>query len=190
MPPSQTPADADPDVLAFGDFLDAFRSLEGTQGADLRRQAGMPHPRFDALIQIACEPEKVLTMSALWAGTSLTSGGTTRLVDRLVEAGYVERRGKLADRRVQLVALTDQGASALDAAAEVHRENIREHFTGKLSPEELGEFLRLLGRVRAPAQRGGLGMRARTHRVRPLPYAPRHSSGMHEPPSRQPVGGM
>ncbi len=141
-------ADTDPDVLAFGDLLEAFRSLEKVLAADLRRRGGMSHTWFDALIRIACEPEKVLTMNGLCAGTSLTSGGATRLVDRLVEAGYVDRKGSKADRRVQLVALTDRGAEALDAAAVVHRENIREHFTGKLTERELAILLDLLRKIR------------------------------------------
>ena len=148
--PPRTTADRDRDVLAFGDLLEAFRSLEKVLAADLRSRAGMTHTWFDALIRIACEPEKVLAMSGLCAGTALTSGGATRLVDRLVEVGYVERRSSETDRRVQLVALTARGAAALDAAAVVHSENIREHFTGKLSASELEVLRGLLQRIRVP----------------------------------------
>ena len=136
--------------MAFGDLLEAFRSLEKVLAADLRRRAGMSHTWFDALIRIAGEPEKRLSMNRLCAGTSLTSGGATRLVDRLVEAGFVERQGSKADRRVQFVVLTAQGAAALDAAAVVHSENIRQHFTSKLSETELEVLLGLLRRIRVP----------------------------------------
>lgn len=107
----------------------------------------MSHKWFDALIRIACEPDKAITMAALCAGTGLTSGGATRLVDRLEEAGYVERRGLTTDRRVQLAALTASGAQAVDAAAAVHSENIREHFTGKFSSKELKVLLGLLRKI-------------------------------------------
>lgn len=146
----QTSADKDPDVLAFGDLLEAFRSLEKVLSSDLRRRAGMPHIWFDALIRIAGEPEKTITMKELRAGTSLTSGGMTRLVDRLVEVGYVERRASAGDRRLQYAALTPKGAEALDSAAIIHSENIRRHFTGRLSGAELKTLLALLRKIRVP----------------------------------------
>ena len=146
--PPDTVADKDADVLAFGDFLDAFRNLEKVLAADLQRRANMSHTWFDALIRIACMPEKAITMTDLCASTSLTSGGVTRLIDRLVEAGYVERQASPTDRRVQLAALTSRGAEALDAAAVIHSENIRQHFTGKLTGEELASFLDLVRRLR------------------------------------------
>ncbi|MEM9292459.1 MAG: MarR family winged helix-turn-helix transcriptional regulator [Acidobacteriota bacterium] len=147
MKPPKTQADKDPDVLAFGDFLEAFRGLEKALAADLKRRTGMPHKWFDALIRIAMESKKAIPMAELCAGTGLTSGGATRLVDRLEEVGYVKRVGLPSDRRVQLAALTEKGAEALDAAAVVHGENIRQHFTGKLSGEELELLLGLLRRI-------------------------------------------
>ena len=143
-----TRADKDPDVLAFGTLLSTYRSVERVLKAELKRRSGMSHTWFDALIRIALTPEKVITMGELSALTSLSSGGMTRLIDRLVEAGYVERRGSPSDRRVQFAALTASGAKALDAAALVHSANIREHFTGKLSPKELETFLTMLDRIR------------------------------------------
>jgi len=146
--PPHTVADKDPDVLAFGELLESFRSLEKALAAELQRHAKMSHTWFDALIRIACKPEKAITMGELCAGTSLTSGGVTRLTDRLVEAGYVERKASPTDRRVQLAALTSLGAEALDAAALVHSASIRQHFTSKLSKKELKGFLDLLLRIR------------------------------------------
>ena len=148
-----TVADQDAEVMAFGDFLDTFRNLEKVLAADLQRRSNMSHTWFDALIRIACEPTKAITMSELCASTSLTSGGVTRLVDRLVEVGYVERRASATDRRVQLAALTPDGAKALDEAALVHRENIRREFTGRLSEEELEVFLGLLQKIRRESGR-------------------------------------
>ncbi len=134
--------------MAFGTLLSAYRSVERVLKTELKRRSGMSHTWFDALIRIALTPEKAITMGELCALTSLSSGGMTRLIDRLVEAGYVERRGSSADRRVQLAAITASGAKALDAAALVHSANIREHFTGKLSARELETFLSMLDRIR------------------------------------------
>ncbi|MGZ8734907.1 MAG: MarR family winged helix-turn-helix transcriptional regulator, partial [Acidimicrobiia bacterium] len=48
------------------------------------------------------------TMSELACQLGLTSGGATRLVDRVVEAGLVVRTSCPSDRRVQWVVLTPE----------------------------------------------------------------------------------
>ena len=50
-------------------------------------------------------------MSTLSADVSLTTGGVTRLVDRMVEAGLVARQNCPNDRRSIHVVLTPQGRS-------------------------------------------------------------------------------
>jgi DNA-binding MarR family transcriptional regulator len=52
--------------------------------------------------------------------TMLPSGGITKRLDRLVEAGLVECRPDTADRRGTLVRLTRQGKAAIDSAIETH----------------------------------------------------------------------
>ena len=138
----------DPDVQAFGDFLESFRSVERVLAADLQKHAGMSHVWFDALIRIASAPERTMTMGALSHETSLSSGGVTRLVDRLEEAGYVTRAQSKADRRVNTATLTSRGGEALESAAIVHRESIRKHLTGKLTEAGLRRFLDTLATIR------------------------------------------
>ena len=108
----------------------------------------MSHVWFDALIRIASAPDQTMTMGSLAHETSLSSGGVTRLVDRLEDVGYVTRAQSRVDRRVNTTTLTRQGAEVLEAAALVHRENIREHFTGKLSVQDLKGFLETLASIR------------------------------------------
>lgn len=60
-----------------------------------------------------------LTPGMIGARLGLTSGSVTALVDRLVRAGFVERRPDAADRRRSTIALTMQ------ARRGVHREYAR-----------------------------------------------------------------
>lgn len=57
------------------------------------------------------EPGKGATMVALAKFLGCHDSNVTGLVDRLEARGLVERRNDPADRRVKLVALTDEGAS-------------------------------------------------------------------------------
>jgi MarR family transcriptional regulator, organic hydroperoxide resistance regulator len=47
----------------------------------------------------------------------ITTGGTTQAVDRIVAAGYCNRRPNPADRRSSVIDLTEEGKSRLAAAA-------------------------------------------------------------------------
>jgi len=57
-----------------------------------------------------------LSPSALTASLMLTSGGVTGRIDRLERAGLVRREPDPADRRGQLVSLTDKGLHLIDEA--------------------------------------------------------------------------
>jgi DNA-binding MarR family transcriptional regulator len=55
--------------------------------------------------------------------TLLSSGGITKRLDRLAEAGFVERRPDPDDRRGTLVKLTRKGRSTIDRLVAVHVAN-------------------------------------------------------------------
>jgi len=63
------------------------------------------------------------TTTELMRATMLSSGGTTKRLDRLAEAGLVERRPDPADRRGILVRLTRKGKSVIDRAMVAHLAN-------------------------------------------------------------------
>ena len=55
--------------------------------------------------------------------TLLSSGGMTKRLDRMVEAGLLERRPDPSDRRGTLVTLTVRGKATIDGALEAHVAN-------------------------------------------------------------------
>jgi DNA-binding MarR family transcriptional regulator len=64
-----------------------------------------------------------LNPTQLMAATMLSSGGMTKRLDRLEDAGLVERRPDPSDRRGTLVRLTSKGQEAVDAALVTHVGN-------------------------------------------------------------------
>ena len=64
-----------------------------------------------------------LNPTGLMRSTLLSSGGMTKRLDRLEEAGLVERRPDPADRRGTLVRLTRRGRGVIDRALEAHLAN-------------------------------------------------------------------
>ncbi len=65
----------------------------------------------------------------------LSSGGMTKRLDRLDEAGLVERRPDPADRRGTLVRLTRRGKTLIDKAVVTHSRN-EERLLASLSPAD------------------------------------------------------
>ena len=141
----------DDDLLAlFRRMTDAQGGLARRLGADLEARCGLPLVWFEVLARLGHEEDEQLTMGALADRVGLTTGGVTRLVDRMEAAGYVERIASPNDRRVMFVALTDAGTAKLSEASDVHSANVRTAFEG-FSDRELAVLNRLLGRLAAAA---------------------------------------
>ena len=65
-----------------------------------------------------------------------STGGTTRLIDRLEEAGLVARQLVPLDRRAIFVEITAEGNARLDAALAVHLGYLDDALAGRLDGAE------------------------------------------------------
>jgi DNA-binding MarR family transcriptional regulator len=78
----------------------------------------------------------------------VTSGGMTKRLDRLEQAGLIERSPDPTDRRGVLIRLTPQGRStidkALDAMLGVERQTLERAITDEADRARLEELLRQL----------------------------------------------
>jgi DNA-binding MarR family transcriptional regulator len=116
----------DLDVQALGTFGRLFRaaSLSESRLAEGLAPHGLQPGWFDLLAALrrAGAPFE-LNPTQLMAATMLTSGGVTKRLDRLAEAGLLERRHDPADRRGTLVRLTARGKRTIDRAIATHTKN-------------------------------------------------------------------
>ncbi|MEU9094243.1 MarR family transcriptional regulator [Streptomyces sp. NPDC048428] len=149
MPPPPSSID-DPLITTFGRLLEASSKLERRLGGALQAETGLPHVWFEVLVRLARSEGGRLTMGALAEDIALTSGGITRLINRIAAAGYVERRPCPDDRRVTHAVITTQGRNVLERAASVHAGNLRAVFAGFDGPE-LASLDALLDRLREAA---------------------------------------
>src|SRR5918994_5172799 len=116
----------DLNVRALGLFGRLFRAVELANARltrDLARH-GLQPGWFDLLAALrrAGAPYE-LNPTQLMHTTMLSSGGMTKRLDRMAEAGLVERRPDPADRRGTLARLTRRGRAVIDRAIETHVAN-------------------------------------------------------------------
>jgi len=111
---------------------------------------GLEPWEFDVLSALRRQgPPYQLSPGALLHATLVTSGTMTNRIDRLAAAGLVSRHRDQQDKRGVLVALTDRGKRAADAALAGLLERERELLTG-LDPAQQSELATLLRMLLAP----------------------------------------
>jgi DNA-binding MarR family transcriptional regulator len=130
----------------FGRLFRLVQLADAALGQELRRH-GLQHGWFDVLAALrrAGAPYE-LNPTELIRATLLSSGGLTKRVDRLEEAGLVARRPDPKDRRGTLVRLTRRGKRIVDRALEAHLAN-EERLLSSLSAADrhsLDDLLRKL----------------------------------------------
>jgi MarR family 2-MHQ and catechol resistance regulon transcriptional repressor len=131
----------------MGLLVRTHRKLTETLGRELEQSVGIPLVWFDVLIHIGGAPEGRLTMSKLSTDVALTTGGVTRLVDRMVDAGLVARQNCPNDRRSVHVVLTPQGHETLGRAVTAHIDGIDRHFFAALSQADRASLSKVLGKL-------------------------------------------
>ncbi|WP_199044474.1 MarR family winged helix-turn-helix transcriptional regulator [Glycomyces salinus] len=127
-------------VLAFGRLLGSANRLEYLLGRAIERECGITHLMYEVLLILARAGEAGMSMSAVGGEQVLTTGGVTRLVDRMEAAGLVERFANPGDRRGRLVRLTEAGDAKAVEATCVHLENIRRFFVEAIPVEHRAWF--------------------------------------------------
>lgn len=137
-------------IKAYGRLVEAQRKLHRIFDRSLRGEAGISAVWYEALLRIAGSPGRHMPINELGEALVLSSGGATRLVDRLEERGYIERVACPTDRRVSWAHLTDEGLAVLTGATRVHLEDLEQHFLSKLSFAEMETLTDLLRRIRPP----------------------------------------
>lgn len=149
---SAGPLVADERISAYGRLVEAQRTLHRVFDRSLRAQAGISAVWYEALLRLARSDDGRMPINELGEAMQLTSGGATRLVDRLEENDYVERAACPSDRRVSWARLTDEGMDKLTDATRVHLNDLDEHFVSQLSPDEMAGFTTILRRLRTGAE--------------------------------------
>jgi DNA-binding MarR family transcriptional regulator len=137
---------------------EAWRSLALTHAAvsgrlqDALAAAELPPLAwFEMLAAIAAAEEERMKMGELAEALVITRGGLTKLVDRLVKAGLIERTFCDTDRRVSYATLLPAGAELLEEMVPVVSAELELAFAARLSERQADELRTTLDSVRGSA---------------------------------------
>src|SRR5204862_5547810 len=131
-------------------LLSVVRTSDQLQirSARLLREHGLTPSQYN-ILRILRGEGKPLPILEIASRTIAVVPGITGLIDRLEQAGFVNRLRCEKDRRVIYVGITDQALATL-AAVDGPLEELHQKLLDHLSPAELKELSRLLEKVRAP----------------------------------------
>ena len=137
-----------------GDRLEAWQLFLGAHARvvdrlehELEAQTGLPLTWYDVLVQLQRAPEGRLRMQDLVSALVLSKSGLTRRIDRMQEAGLVQRHTCPSDARGVLAVITPKGLQTLKDAAPAHLAGVKAHFTDQLSDEETVALRCCLGKI-------------------------------------------
>jgi DNA-binding MarR family transcriptional regulator len=132
---------------AWRSYLQSHASIVRVLDAELAAEHGMTTRDYEVLLYLSQAEGQHLPMSALAESTMLTRSGITRLVDGLVEAGWIQRVACPNDARVSYAQLTDRGYEKLRQAGCAHVRSIRRLFLESFTPDEVEQLATLLSRL-------------------------------------------
>ena len=102
---------------------------------------------FDVLINVYQHPDEEMPLARLVDNVVLSRSGLTRLLDRMVAAGLVERRIAKNDRRRFEVSLTDAGKKEFERVWPKHQQAVRERCLAHLTDDEMAVIHGALSKV-------------------------------------------
>jgi DNA-binding MarR family transcriptional regulator len=125
-------------------FLRSHRTIAVRWAQKFAEGGAVPPSEARVLTLLSRTEDHRVRIDELAQELGMTKGAASRIVDRLVRNGYVQRLDSDADRRFVYAAMTPEGLEALKHVTRVFREAFNEIFLGGLSEDELNLVSSLL----------------------------------------------
>lgn len=135
-------------------ILEAQVAVNRALAADVERELGWHMSWFEVLLRLARTPGQRMRMTDLAGAVSFSTGGFTRLADRIEHAGLVRREACPSDRRSSFIVLTEHGRTQIERAAALHVRGLQEHYYRHLDPAQVTAVDEAMRLVRTAHQSG------------------------------------
>lgn len=136
---------------AWGALTRTHAAIVGRLQEALAASDFPPLPWYEVLATVADAPEQRMKMGELAEAMVITRGGLTKLVDRLIKAGLMERTFCETDRRVSYATLLPAGQALLEDMRPVVVDELKTAFAANLTDGQADELRNMLEQVRSSA---------------------------------------
>ena len=138
----------------FNDLIRFEIDLWNAVDARLRDELGLPLSHFEPMSVMDRLPQCRVYDIATELG--ITTGGTSKLVDRIEANGCCRRLPNPDDRRSSLLELTPEGRGVLAAAGAAFDEELQRWLGSAVPERSLRQFAATLARLRTAGHRPGM----------------------------------
>jgi DNA-binding MarR family transcriptional regulator len=131
---------SDDEQATWRAFLAMQRKIRDRLERQLQQDAGVPMTYYIILAMLSEAPERTLRMTELATIAGTSQSQLSHAASRLEEAGWIERRRCLDDKRGYLAVLTDAGFAVLAQAAPSHVESVRSVLFDRLTAQQVRQL--------------------------------------------------
>ena len=133
-------------------FKAAMAAVRRVRGRDTHHPGALSHAQYQVLFELLRRGE--LQAGALAAQADVSAASMTQMLDRLADAGLVERTASEHDGRVVVARLTDDGRATCEQRRAA-LEPLWNEMLADFSPADLNTAAAVLDRLRAFYERLG-----------------------------------
>lgn len=131
-------------IGVYGLLHETHARIERVCETTLQHKVGISGAVHEVLLRLARTPGHRLRVTELGSALDVTTGGATRLVNRVVERGFAVKEPDDDDRRVQWVVLTPLGRDVVERATRLHLADLERELFSRLGDRDRAELVRLL----------------------------------------------
>ena len=135
----------------FNDLIRFEIELWNAVDARLKREFDLPLTHFEPMAVMDRLPN--CRVYDIATELSITTGGTSKLVDRIEASGYCRRLPNPEDRRSSLLELTPEGKRMFAEAGQAFDDELQRRLGAAVPERTLRQFAATLARLRAAGQR-------------------------------------
>jgi MarR family transcriptional regulator, organic hydroperoxide resistance regulator len=135
----------------FNDLIRFEIELWNAVDARLKREFGLPLTHFEPMSVMDRLP--TCRVYDIASELGITTGGTSKLVDRIEASGHCRRLPNPEDRRSSLLELTPEGQRLFAEAAKAFDDELQRRLGTAVPERTLRQFAATLARLRAAGHR-------------------------------------
>ena len=136
-------------ITLWGLLLEVHAGIGRRLARELRAEIDIPDAWLEVLLRIGRTPGHAVRMTDLANMLLFSSGGFTKLADRMEQAGLIRRESCPEDRRATYAVLTSEGRRVLDRALAVHVPGLQRYLCDPLDARQRHELEMILRTLRS-----------------------------------------